>query len=725
MISDLKLHPLQANRLGRVLTAEAEAHPGDGIRILVVEDDHDHAAIVRRTLERQDFGVTVVGDGPACLEAVAAQAYSLILLDYSLPRMNGLQVLAELRARGVWAPVVMVTAQGDERLAIESMKAGGMDFVVKTSGYLVALPTVLRKVLKQHELAVENDHLHRETQRRLRDAEALVDLSRALTWTLDLEALIGVVGSAAARACNMPRCSIFDCRDGQARLLASQFTSGALDTTSFPSFRGPAGQPARTLPFLASALERREAVVISDPGGDPSVPLALLGFQPGTLLVLPLLRQDAAIGALVLDRSENGPPVTPSRVTLGMTVASQVALALENARLYVETERALTELKDAQDRLVRGETLRALGELASGAAHHLNNLLAIIAGRAQLLLHTVETPDIRRPLQIIERSALDGAEVVRRIQEFARTRQSDDLEPVDLNQVAIDVIEMTRVRWQDAAVAQSISVQVTDDLGATLPVLGHAAALREVLTNLILNAIDALPRGGHIAVRTRIDGAAAVLTVTDDGVGMTKEVLRRAQEPFFTTKGVKSTGLGLSVAYGIVRRHGGEVSLASTPGQGTVVTLRLPTAPDSGLSAGSSTSVAAGTWRVLVVDDEAEVRRAVVDMLEAMGHTVLAARDGAEALAQLTAGAAPDVVLTDLGMPGMTGPDLARAIKARWPTLPVGLFTGWGQPAAADSKGAADFVMIKPLNFDRLLATIAHWAPRFTTNGLTVSDFQR
>lgn len=712
VISDLKLHPLQANRLGRVLTADLETHPADGIRILVVEDDHDHAALVQRTLERQDFGVTVVGDGPACLEAVARQAYSLILLDYSLPRMNGLQVLAELRARGVWAPVVMVTAQGDERLAIESMKAGGMDFVVKTSGYLVALPTVLHKVLKQHELAAENDHLHRETQRRLRDAEALVDLSRALTWTLDLEALLNVVGSAAARACTMARCSIFDCRDGQARLLASQFTSGALDTTTFPSFRAPAGRPLGELPFLASALERREAIVIGDPARDPSVPLALLGFQAGTLLVLPLLRQDAAIGALVLDRSESGPPIAPSRLTLGMTVASQVALALENARLYVETERAFTELKEAQDRLVRGETLRALGELASGAAHHLNNLLAIIAGRAQLLLHTVETPDVRRPLQIIERSALDGAEVVRRIQEFARTRQSDDLELIDLNQVATDVIEMTRVRWQDAAVAQSISVQVTDDLGATLPVLGHAAALREVLTNLILNAIDALPNGGHIAVRTRTDGSAVVLTVTDDGVGMTEDVLRRAQEPFFTTKGVKSTGLGLSVAYGIVQRHGGELSLASTSGQGTTVTLRLPAAPDSALSASVPAPVAAETWRVLVVDDEAEVRRAVVDMLEAMGHTVIAARDGAEALAQLTAGAAPDVVLTDLGMPGMTGPDLARAIKARWPTLPVGLVTGWGQPAASDSKGAADFVMSKPLNFDRLLGVIARWAPR-------------
>lgn len=262
------------------------------IHVLVVEDDVDQAEIVQRTLERQSFRVTVAGDCAACFQAVAGHRDSLILLDYSLPRMNGLEVLTELRGRGVRSPVVMVTAQGDERLAIESMQAGGMDFVVKTSGYLSALPTVLRKVLKQHELALENERLHRETRQRLRDAEALVDLSRTITANLDLKLLLGVIGQAAARACDMERCSIFECRDGRARLLVSQRACGALDGEIAAAFRDEPGRSVAELPFLASALASGEAVLIQDASRDPLVP-AGLGFRAETLVVLPLFRQAA------------------------------------------------------------------------------------------------------------------------------------------------------------------------------------------------------------------------------------------------------------------------------------------------------------------------------------------------------------------------------------------------------------------------------------------------
>jgi signal transduction histidine kinase/DNA-binding response OmpR family regulator len=695
------------DRAGRALApSDGASSDSPAVHALVVEDDADQAELVRRTLERQNFRVTVVGDGPRCFDAIAQHAYSVILLDYSLPRMNGLEVMAGLRARGFAAPVVMVTAQGDERLAIELMKAGGMDFVVKTSGYLAALPTVLRKVLKQHELAVENDRLHRETERRLHDAEALVELSRTLGSSLDLDALLGVIGRAAARATGMERCSIFDCREGRARLLVSQHASGTLDTDVFARFRGDEGSPLADLPFLASALDRRDAVLLVDPARDP-LGSDVAAPAPRTVLVLPLFRLDAASGALVLDRQGHREAPTASEIALATTVASHVGLALENARLYAETQRTLADLKDAQDRLVRGETLRALGELASGAAHHLNNLLAIIAGRSQLLLRTASSPELRRPIEIIERSARDGSEVVRRIQEFARTRHVQEAQPVDLNEIATDVVEMVRPRWHDGAVAAGIEIDVSCELGTIPPVMAHPASLREMVTNLLLNAIDALPEGGHIGLGTVTEGRHVVLTVNDDGVGMTEEVRRRAIEPFFTTKGVKSTGLGLSVNYGILQRYQGSMTIESAVGRGTTVTIRLPAAASEEEAHEPDAAVATEQGKVLLlVDDEPEVREAIGELLQAVGHTVIHAEGGRQALAQLSAGLAPDLVLTDLGMPGMTGRELARTIKSRWPELPVGLVTGWGYAPGSEPPGGADFIMSKPVNLDRLLEVI-------------------
>lgn len=696
----LKLHPIQSRLLERTMTA------GERVHVLVVEDDPDHAELVKRTLGRHDIEVTVVSDGAACLEAVAHGSYSMVLLDYSLPRMDGLEVLARLRARGVLCPVVMVTAQGDERLAIEALKAGGIDFVVKTAGYLAALPTVLFKVLKQHELARENARLHQETRRRLRDAEALVDLDRTLTATLALKPLLDIVGQAVARACDVDRCLVLFCEANRLRPAAAQYADGRAEEGIAECFDAE-GLPLSDVPFVAEAIARRAPVLITQPGDDRRVPPWLARLGARATLALPLARHRDVVGALVLDRVHRADPFGPGDVLLGTAVASHVVLALDNARLYENAQRALADLRAAQEQLVRGETLRALGELAGGVAHHLNNLLAVISGRTQLLLRSVEAGSIRRALEIIERASKDGAEVVRRIQEFARTRPAEAQEPVDLNEIVDDVIEMGRARWHDAAMADGIAIEVARELEPVPPILGHAAALREALMNLLFNAVDAMPSGGRICVRTRHDGGVVSVAVVDQGVGMPPEVLKRAQEPFFTTKGVKSMGLGLSVAYGIVERHGGELAIDSAPGHGTTVTIRIPVhhapggadqPPDASGRAGLS---------VLVIDDDVDVREAIAELLEAEGHTVIQAPGPHEALRQLDGGLAVDVVLTDLGMPGMTGWELAAALKARRPDQRVGVITGWGDDfAVPGDRRSADFVLQKPLSLDALYRAV-------------------
>ena len=389
--------------------------------------------------------------------------------------------------------------------------------------------------------------------------------------------------------------------------------------------------------------------------------------------------------------------------------ADHAAIALDNAHLYEDAQRALSDLRAMQERLIQGETLRALGGLAGGAAHHLNNLLTIVVGRIQLLRRGAVDERAVRALAIVERAAKDGAEVVRRLQQFAGMRRAMPPRAVAVDDVVRDVLEMTRGRWQEGARAQGVEIQVETRLGGVPPVAGDPAALRALLTNLVLNAVDALPHGGRITVETRVDGAAVVLAVGDTGVGMSDEVRRRAHEPFFTTKGVKATGLGLSVAYGIARRHGGELTIASAEGGGTAVVVRLP--PAAGIRAPASTPAPArrGPLRILLVDDEDEVRHALGEMLASEGHTVVMAGSGADALRRLEADDAIDVLLTDLVMPGMTGWELADAVKARHARLAVGVLTGWGDlpDTGAASRGAVDFVLAKPITLEILADALA------------------
>jgi CheY-like chemotaxis protein/anti-sigma regulatory factor (Ser/Thr protein kinase) len=246
--------------------------------------------------------------------------------------------------------------------------------------------------------------------------------------------------------------------------------------------------------------------------------------------------------------------------------------------------------------------------------------------------------------------------------------------------------------------------------------VGEAPPLREVIMNLLLNSVDALPEGGTITITTGAADGHVVCTVADTGVGMTDEVRRRAFEPFFTTKGPQNTGLGLSVAHGIAQRHHGELSIESEPGRGTVVTLRLPeadaaTAPDAHAA---PPTPSATPIKILLIDDEVLVRQALGDSLGVLGHTVVAAASGREGLERLESGERVDVVITDLGMPGMNGWDVVRVVQARWPDLPIGLVTGWaaGRELKPEEVARVAFVIGKPYTLATLDATLAPIRPR-------------
>jgi CheY-like chemotaxis protein/anti-sigma regulatory factor (Ser/Thr protein kinase) len=315
-------------------------------------------------------------------------------------------------------------------------------------------------------------------------------------------------------------------------------------------------------------------------------------------------------------------------------------------------------------------------------------------------------------IDVIEQAVLDAAAVVRRMQRFTRTGPAEDPpQPLDLTRILIEVREMTATQCVDTRQARGIPITVRVESAPVPPVLASAAALREAVTNLVLNALDAMPRGGVITLRTFQDATGVCLAVSDDGVGMPAEVKRRALEPFFTTKGPKGTGLGLSVAYGIMERHGGDLHIESVEGTGTTVTLCLPPmkriAPPALPAAPGGGEPEPDAMHVLVVDDDDRVRAVLADMLQADGHCVLQASSGGESLAMLEAGARVDLVLTDHGMPGMTGLDLARAIKTRRPHLRVGLVTGWGDSVDGLSLGGGpDFTLAKPVECAALRSAI-------------------
>jgi signal transduction histidine kinase len=441
-----------------------------------------------------------------------------------------------------------------------------------------------------------------------------------------------------------------------------------------------------------SVLERGEPMWSSDVPADPDFAAWYNRLPHQSALVIPSIVDGQVSGAFYLTWWTSRHSFDRAELTLAQAIGQQVDKFIQNAQLYEELEKS-------RQRSVQVERLRAVGEIAAGVAHDFNNLLAIIVGRAELLLATKATPDLRRPLEIIVKAAEDGSRTVRRIEEFTRRAPRRSREAVDLRAVVRDVVEMTRAHWHDQAEAKGTHYEVVVEDTPVPPVLGDAADLREVLTNLVFNALDAMPRGGRLVLRTVPDGEGVRCDVVDTGTGMPAHLRVRVFEPFFTTKTEKGSGLGLSIVYGIVTRLGGEITVESTQGVGSVFRLWLPkTDARSAESREGPPAPGGGRGiRVLVVDDEPEVRQVLTDMLTLDGHAATACSDGATALRLLDTESF-DLVLTDLGMPGLDGWEVARAAKQRYPAMPIGLITGWGDwidTADAEQRGI-DILITKP-----------------------------
>lgn len=398
------------------------------------------------------------------------------------------------------------------------------------------------------------------------------------------------------------------------------------------------------------------------------------------------------------------------------TSAAQAAQAENHVK---ELSHYIAEQERIREQFSQIEKLSALGELASGVAHDFNNTLAGILGRAQLLQRTNDPEKIKRGLDIIIKTAEDGAKTVKRIQDFARQRRDHDFELVLIDQILLDASEITRPRWKNCAEASNIHITVDLQIGSNAMVMGDDSELREVLVNMVFNAIDAMPEGGTLSLTTRTAGDSVVIKVVDTGVGMYPEVRSRIFDPFFTTKGKAGLGLGLAVSFGIIRRHGGNIQVESQYGKGTEFRITLPAAKIAEKRVSESKSVEPPVhcepvliaepsiervpMRLLVVDDEDFVRELLREILEGENCDVYVAESGSEAL-RIFGEMEFDGVFTDVGMPGMSGWELAREIRQTNSRIPIAVITGWGEAVGSHEQKAAgvDWVVAKPFTADRI-----------------------
>jgi PAS domain S-box-containing protein len=444
-----------------------------------------------------------------------------------------------------------------------------------------------------------------------------------------------------------------------------------------------------------------------------------------SVVIVPLLVESQVFGVLVAAR-HNANAFSSGECEFVRQAMEHTALAAHQAQLYTALQRAYDDLRTSQQQIMQQERLRALGQMASGIAHDINNAISPVALYTEALLE--REPNLtdrgRSQLEIIQRAVDDIAQTVARMGEFYRQREPQlTLIPVDLNKLVGQVIDLTRARWSDMAQQRGAAIDMRPELARDLPLVAAVESqIRDALVNLVFNAVDAMPDGGPLIIRTCLARGSqeqiVLLEVQDAGVGMDEDTRRRCLEPFFTTKGTRGTGLGLAMVYGVAQRHGASLEIESEPGKGTLVRMTFAIAAAAAAVSSGLQRQPAGPMRILIIDDDPLLLRSLRDTLEVDGHEVSTAtggQAGIEAFVESHAEGRPfPVVITDLGMPHVDGRKVAVTVKASVPATLVIMLTGWGRRLVTDGDvpPGVDQVLSKPPKLLELRAALSKVTPR-------------
>ncbi|HXI82646.1 MAG TPA: response regulator [Verrucomicrobiae bacterium] len=640
------------------------------LRVLIVEDSEDDCLLLKNELARGGYAVTYsrVETPEEMTAALAEGPWDIVVSDHRMPRFSSLAALKLFKERASNVPFIVVSGSIGEELAVGAMKAGAHDYIMKDN--LARLVPAVERELREAESRRQRQNAEQALEQWRRRTESILEAAGEGICGLDANGVINFINPRGAKLIGWEAGELIG------KPLHETVHHSRPDRTPF------AKQDCSLCATLRDGLAHWMDDEVFWRKDGSAVPIEYT--------CMPMHEDDRVVGAVLTFQD-----ITERKDAEG-------ALREANHRL----ECSLTELRRTQQHIVGQERLQALGRMASGVAHDFNNALSKILGFTELLLTSPEklqsTETVRDHLRMINTTARDAAQVVRRLHEFYRPRRDTELfKVVDLNAILEQTISLTEPKWRLEAQAGGVSIEIRTELQPKVLAFVDESELREVFTNLIFNAVDAMPEGGTITLRTSADAEHAILEISDTGNGMTEEVRRRCFEPFFTTKGFAGTGLGLASAYGIIQRHRGEIQIRSQVGKGTTFTIRLPAGPgEHKQPPATETPVASkqNPLRVLVVEDEPMVRGIEVEYLVSDGHAVETAADGCEGLSKFRAGKF-DLVLIDRAMPEVNGDQLTEAIKELDPDMPVILVTGFTEALTnGQTQRRADLILSKPFS---------------------------
>lgn len=642
------------------------------------------------------------------------ERYAAFFIWFILATAGITYFLSKRLQKSIAEPIVQLaktarTVSADKNYSVRAAKQGRAELGELTDSFNEMLAQIQQRDVILHKI---NDNLEKRVQERTRDLEAeiaerkraevalhdqftrtklLNQITHAISERQDLESVLYVVLRQLEDhlAVDLGLVCLFE-RAAETLNIAALRLKNPLLVGRLDLHEGMVMSLDQT---GLRVCKHGESVVTPDTYKSPALlseRLAAAGFRAAA--AVPLLVDGKLFGTLVVSRLAEG--FTPSECEFLHMLCENMALAMHQAQLHAELEKAYNELQKTQQTVMQQERLRALGQMASGIAHDINNALSPIVGFADLLVRNENamSPNGKKYLQYIKTAGDDITHIVARLREFYRQRDSKEaLQSLNLNDLTRQVIDMTRPRWRDIPQSRGVMVEMRTDFDANLAALvGIESELREALTNLILNAVDAIPTGGTITVRTRVGSRSpseapthVLVEVGDTGIGMSEETRKRCLEPFYSTKGKRGTGLGLAMVYGVMERHGGQIDIQSELGQGTVIKLILPIRRLPGADpVAYGDEGTALPLNILCIDDEPLLRELLKEILEREGHRVSLADGGQSGVDEFRAAANRhrpfDVVLTDLGMPYFDGRQVVKTIKEESPATPIIMLTGWG-----------------------------------------------
>ena len=697
-------------------TVKSEACEQKARRILIVDDEDSLRQILEAVLSEEGCVTSTASSAEEGLSVLRSAIMDVALVDIFLPGMNGLEFLKQVKRDYPDMEVVMMSSHASVERSLEALRNGAYDFLIKPFDELEQVWFTVQRALEKKHLAENNRKLVAELKQHNASITAaverltcLIDAGRALSSIHSIDELLTYFINLVSEHLKVDRVSLMlmDDKKQELYIAASKGISADIVRTARVKVgEGIAGHVAKTgKPLLMKNVQSGLMSKDSRPGMSDSF------ISSPLVLGIPIKFRDRVVGVLNVTNKRSGESFNDNDQAFLSGLAGQAAVAIEAARSFEELRQTCESLTSAKNQLVSSERLNALAQMAAGVAHDFNNILSGILGKVQLMdLQLAEKScdigSIRSDLATMEQIALQGAERVKQIMGFAGARRGYPNAAVDINRIVRTAVSISQPKWKYECERKGASVKINMALGVIAPVEGNPHELTQVVTNLIFNAVEAMmPDGGSLILRTAQEREHILLEISDTGIGMPAEVRERIFEPFFTTKEA-GHGLGMSIVYGIINRHCGDISVESVVGQGTVFRILLPIAPAPSSSKQPAEAVTPQqrlSGRVLIIEDDAHNRDLFMNALTLFGHRAVAAAGGAEGL-ELFRTEPFDIVVTDLSMPGMNGLDVAKEIKKRAPSVPVILMSGavlQGLENTVKETGV-DFILPKPFSLDDL-----------------------